>query len=362
MADRSDEILSPRASGGSGAPSFADFSLFREMIGEEREAARAEHEAAAAEARLERETAAAEQWRLMAEVYELKLQLAEERRSRAAAVQNGTAIGLDGRRHIESILWMESESAPSPTRSQASTSSRNGDSGAVSIWGNAAGWRALVDMYSASTLGAKVQCLQSLTSRRVKPGSNPIPIFAAMIEDVPNMRADGSDFEDAVVCLLFLRALPDEYNVFRQMPERKREELTIDRLRTELRARYDLLKEGKSSKTSDTAFLASGMKRGNSRRRRGKSPQLLAWSFRETSEEKDTGTTRQTFAKYNRFWRPKVIETKSGQNLIFDPGGYSGCLYGCPFWEGDARCIVGGLKREAFAIRYSHLCFFSFSV
>ena len=27
----------------------------------------------------------------------------------------------------------------------------------------AAGWRALVDTYSASTLGAKVQCLQSLT-------------------------------------------------------------------------------------------------------------------------------------------------------------------------------------------------------
>ena len=67
MADRNDERSSPRASGGSGAPSFADFSSFPEMIREEREAARAE-----------RETAAAEQRRLMAEVYELKLQLAEE--------------------------------------------------------------------------------------------------------------------------------------------------------------------------------------------------------------------------------------------------------------------------------------------
>ena len=50
MADRNDEHLLPRASGGSGAPSFADFSSFREMIREEREAARAEREAAAAEA------------------------------------------------------------------------------------------------------------------------------------------------------------------------------------------------------------------------------------------------------------------------------------------------------------------------
>ena len=47
-----------------------------------------------------------------------------------------------------------------------------------------AGWRALVDTYSASTLGFKVQCLQSLTSRRVKPDANPIPVFDIMIEDV----------------------------------------------------------------------------------------------------------------------------------------------------------------------------------
>ena len=84
------------------------------------------------------------------------------------------------------------------------------------------------------------------------------------------MRANGSDIEDEIVCLLFLRALPDEYNVFRQMLERERVKLTIDRLRTELRVQYDLLKEGKSSKTSDTAFLASGTKRGNSGRQREK--------------------------------------------------------------------------------------------
>ena len=94
MTDRNDERLSPRASGGSGAPSFADFSSFREMIKKEREAARAEREAAAAEARVERGTAAAEQRHLMAEVYKLKFQLAEERRSRTAAVQTVLRLGL----------------------------------------------------------------------------------------------------------------------------------------------------------------------------------------------------------------------------------------------------------------------------
>ena len=91
-----------------------------------------------------------------------------------------------------------------------------------------------------------------------------------MVEDARNMRANGSDIEDDVVCLVFLRALPDKYNVFRQMPEREREKLTIDRLRTELRARYDFLKEGKSSKSSDIVFLAAGTKRGNIGRRREK--------------------------------------------------------------------------------------------
>lgn len=66
-----------------------------------------------------------------------------------------------------------------------------------------------------------------------------------MIENVRNMRANGSDIEDGVICLLFLRAMPDEYSVFRQMLEREREKLTVDRLPTELRAQYDLQKGGK---------------------------------------------------------------------------------------------------------------------
>ena len=70
-------------------------------------------------------------------------------------------------------------------------------------------------------------------------------------------------------------------------------------------------------------------------------PQLFPWSFHETSEEKNNCTI-QTFAKYNRSWHPKMIETKSRQNMVFGPGGMSGCSCGCPFWEGDTLCIVGG--------------------
>ena len=52
------------------------------------------------------------------------------------------------------------------------------------------------------------------------------------------------------------------------MLERDREKLTIDRLRTELRAQYDLQKRGMSSKprSSDSAFLSSESRRGNSKR------------------------------------------------------------------------------------------------
>ena len=153
MADRNDERSSPRAGEESGVSTLVDFSSFREMIQEEGEADRAEREAAAAEARMERERSAAEQRRLMAEVCELKLRLAEERRSRPGAVQSdtaavqsgtiagddcitnigGTTIGLNDRMHIEPMRWIGSESAPSPSRSRASTSSRNGDSGAVPV-------------------------------------------------------------------------------------------------------------------------------------------------------------------------------------------------------------------------------------
>ena len=112
MADRNGECSSPRAGGGSEVSQFADFSSFREMIREERE------------------TTAAEQRRLMAEVYELKFQLAEERREVGRVLYRivlplymsgttggggritnpgGTATGLDDRMHIEPMRWMGSE-------------------------------------------------------------------------------------------------------------------------------------------------------------------------------------------------------------------------------------------------------------
>lgn len=103
------------------------------------------------------------------------------------------------------------------------------------------------DTYTVSTLGANVQCLRSLSSKRLKPSAKPIP--------------------DEVVCLLFLRALPDEYSVFRQTLEREREKLTIHQLQTELRVQNDLKKGGKSSssRASGSACLVSGTRRGNSK-------------------------------------------------------------------------------------------------
>ena len=68
MADTNDEGSSPKRSGGGESPPFADFSSFREMIREEREAARVERKVTAAEARVEREMAAVEKRHFMASI------------------------------------------------------------------------------------------------------------------------------------------------------------------------------------------------------------------------------------------------------------------------------------------------------
>lgn len=75
----------------------------------------------------------------------------------------------------------------------------------------ATGWHEL-DTHTAYTVGVKVQCLQSIISRHVKPGANSIPVFAAMIEDLRNMRANLYNIKDEVICLHFLRPLPKEYS------------------------------------------------------------------------------------------------------------------------------------------------------
>ena len=53
---------------------------------------------------------------------------------------------------------------------------------------------------------------------------------------------------------------------------------------------------------------------------------LFSWSLGET--KKRTNRIKNQLAS---FWR-RVIQTKSRQTLVFDPGGSSGRLRACPFW------------------------------
>ena len=101
------------------------------------------------------------------------------------------------------------------------------------------------------------------------------------------------------------------------MLERERDKLAIDRLRTELRARYDPLKEGKSSKTSDTAFLVSGTKRGNSGRHRGKCENVSG------TKKKDGGAMRRD---------------SNGQGSSSGAGGSNGAPSGKQ--RGPTRCNI----------------------
>lgn len=128
-------------------------------------------------------------------------------------------------------------------------------------------------------IGGYLQCVNSCGQNTVSTiadvetrltGANSFPAFATMIEYVYNMRANSSDAEGEVVCLLFLRVLSDGYSVFCMILDKEREELTIDWLRTELIARHDLLKGGKQSEMSTMAFLAFGTQRGTNRRGGGK--------------------------------------------------------------------------------------------
>ena len=83
--------------------------------------------------------------------------------------------------------------------------------------------------------------------------------------------------------------------------------------------------------TSAGSFLHAGANSTTKTQGNNFPPKFLPRSFRETREEKKISTIRQTFAKYDRSWHPKVIETKSRQNMVFDPGGLSGCPCGCSF-------------------------------
>ena len=66
-----------------------------------------------------------------------------------------------------------------------------------------------------------------------------------MADDARDLRANGTDISDEIVCLLFLQILSEEYNVFLQIIEREKELLIIDGLMCELRARFDLSRKVK---------------------------------------------------------------------------------------------------------------------
>ena len=107
--------------------------------------------------------------------------------------------------------------------------------------------------------------MKALTNRRVEPGSNPIHTLSEMADDTRDLRANVTDISDEIVCLLSLQVLPEEYDAFRQIIEREKEPLTIDGLMGELRAGFDLSRKVKS-RSSDTALVASGSRRGKSER------------------------------------------------------------------------------------------------
>ena len=74
------------------------------------------------------------------------------------------------------------------------------------------------------------------------------------------------------------------------------------------------------------------------------------------SEETKFRTSIQYASLYSIFWRiinrqvpfwPRVVETKSGPNLVFDPGGSTRRLCACPsFWNRGARYLVGRFSLE----------------
>ena len=55
------------------------------------------------------------------------------------------------------------------------------------------------------------------------------------------------------------------------------------------------------------------------------------------TEEINSRTLIQYAMDYSTFWKMKVLETKSSQALVFDPGSFTGRLRACPFlrtWPG----------------------------
>ena len=71
-------------------------------------------------------------------------------------------------------------------------------------------------------------------------------------------------------------------------------------------------------------------------------PLPVSWSLGKDTKERTDRTNFNQFAPPS--WR-KVIQTKSRQNLVFDPSGCSGGLRGCPFLEVRRALLREGLGR-----------------
>ena len=75
-------------------------------------------------------------------------------------------------------------------------------------------------------------------------------------------------------------------------------------------------------------------------------PQALPWNLGENTEKRDHGTTtrRKNLKRLPPSCRRKVIEIKSRQNLVFDPGGCSGRLCGYLFLAAWCALLRGRMR------------------
>ena len=76
-----------------------------------------------------------------------------------------------------------------------------------------AAWRILVGSHNATTRSAKLQRMKALRNRRMRPGSNSIHTLSEMADHARDVRVNGTDISDEIVCLLFLQVLPEEDDV-----------------------------------------------------------------------------------------------------------------------------------------------------
>ena len=59
-------------------------------------------------------------------------------------------------------------------------------------------------------------------------------------------------------------------------------------------------------------------------------------------------TSNQYATNYSSFWKMKVLQTKSMQTLVFDPGGSKGRVHACPFL--GTRCTLFCRKTFVWAL------------